>query len=394
MDEGGRTMILMAAALLALQAEPVAVKGARLVPVSGPEIDSGTIVIRGGKIEALGKDGEVPWDAKAIDGKGKVVLPAFVEAHAIRGTDRPNERVASVPFVSTFDSINPVDPAFDEALRQGIATLGIFPGNDTLIGGQACVVRPVGVTTETMTIARNVALKISLKPRTGTSRMAHLAALRRELQEAADALKAPGEPDAKREPLFRALKGQLPVFLYCPTASDVHRALDLAAAFGLKLKLVLGRDAWKAAETLARAGLDLVLDSQLEYWETDEERHEEVLREGVKALARPGVRFALQTDGSGFGSSQIAYQAAGALRQGVPREAVLKSVTLWPAEFLGLGGRLGSLEKGKDGTLLVLSGDPFDVQTWVDLVIVDGKIVYERSRDPRLRRLFEGKGAK
>jgi imidazolonepropionase-like amidohydrolase len=183
-----------------------------------------------------------------IDGAKKVVVPGFIEAHTVRGTDRPNERLASVPFVSTFDSINPVDPFYEDALRQGITTLCVMPGNDTMIGGQGCVVRPVGVTTESMMIVKNVAMKISLRPRPGVSRMAHLAALRKELNEAAEQLKEKkGEPDPRREPLARLLKGLLPAFVYCPTASDVHRAIDLADTYKFKIKLVLGRDGWKAA---------------------------------------------------------------------------------------------------------------------------------------------------
>ena len=178
----------------------VAIKGARVIPINGPELESATVLIRGGKIEAVGKDLEIPWDARVIDGSKKVVLPGFVEAHTSRGTDRPNERLASVPFVSTFDSINPVDPYFEDALRQGITTLCVMPGNDTMIGGQGCVVRPTGVTVESMMVVKNVGMKVSLKPKAGVSKMAHIAALRKELTEAAELLKEKkAESDPRRD---------------------------------------------------------------------------------------------------------------------------------------------------------------------------------------------------
>ena len=206
-----RTLWLLAA--LALGAGPddatVAIKGARVIPVSGPELENATIVVRGGKIEAVGKDVEIPWDARVIDGSKKVVIPGFIEAHTSRGTDRPNERIASVPFVSTFDSINPVDPFYEDALRQGITTICVMPGNDTMIGGQGCVVRPAGVTTESMMVAKNVAMKISLRPRAGVSRMAHLAALRKELNEAAELIKEKKDADPRKEPMSRLLKMQV-----------------------------------------------------------------------------------------------------------------------------------------------------------------------------------------
>jgi imidazolonepropionase-like amidohydrolase len=383
-------------ALTAVGAAPddaaIAIKGARVIPVSGPELENAVILMRGGKIEAVGKDLEIPWDARVIDGSKKVVVPGFVEAHTFRGTDRPNERLASVPFVSTFDSINPVDPFYEDALRQGVTTLGVMPGNDTMIGGQGCVVRPVGVTTESMMLVKNVALKISLRPRPGVSRMAHVAALRKELQDAAEALKdKKAEPDARREPLARLLKGLLPAFVYCPTASDVHRAMELADTFQFKAKLVLGRDGWKAAADIARKGYEVVLDPELEYWETDEERHEEVRRFGGEAPAKAGLRFAFQTDALPHGSSYLWFQAATAVKNGLSRAEALRAATLAPAEILGLGSRIGSIEKGKDANVVVLTGDPLEAQTWVDLVLIEGKTVYERAKDEKLKRVLEVK---
>jgi imidazolonepropionase-like amidohydrolase len=370
----------------------LAIKNARLITVSGPDIEGGTIVVRGGRIEAVGKDVEIPWDAKVIDAAGKVVMPGLVEAHTFRGMDRPNERLASVPFVSTFDAVNPVDPYFEDALRQGVTTLGVAPGNDTLIGGQACVMKPWGATTERMLVSKNAFLKLSLKPRAGTSRMAHVAALRRELDEAA----AVGADDkseaaAKREPVVRLLKGALPALLYCPTASDVLKGLELAETYKFKAVLVLGRDGWRAADEVAKRKMDVVLAPELAYWETDEEKHEEVRRLGAPAFVKAGLRVALQTDASAYGSGYLWHQAATAVKFGVPRAEALKAVTLWPAEILGLGARLGSLEKGKDANLVVMTGDPLDIQSWVDRVLIEGQTAYDRSKDERLRRVTEAK---
>jgi imidazolonepropionase-like amidohydrolase len=385
-----------ALALLALGAAPedgtVAIKGARVITVSGPELESATILVRGGKIEAVGKDLEIPWDARVIDGAKKVVIPGYIEAHTSRGTDRPNERIASVPFVSTFDSINPVDPFYEDALRQGITTLCVMPGNDTMIGGQGCVVRPVGVTTESMMVVKNVALKISLRPRPGVSRMAHLAALRKELNDAVDLQKdRKGEPDPRREPMSKLLKGLLPAYVYCPSASDVHRAIDLAETYKFKMKLVLGRDGWKAAGEIAKKGYEVVLDPDLEYWETDEERHDEVRRFGGEALAKAGVKFAFQTDAMPYGTTYLWFQAATAVKNGLSRAEAIRAATLAPAEILGLGARIGSIEKGKDANLVVLTGDPLDAQAWVDTVLIEGKVVYERAKDEKLKRVLEMK---
>lgn len=390
-----RTLWAAALAAMAIGAGPddaaVAIKGARVIPVTGPELENATILVRGGKIEAVGKNLEVPWDARVIDGAKKVVIPGFVEAHTARGTDRPNERLASVPFVSTFDSINPVDPYYEDALRQGITTVCVMPGNDTMIGGQGCVVRPSGVTTESMMVAKNVAMKISLRPKPGVSRMAHLAALRKELNDAVELLKEKKDADPRREPMSRLLKGLLPAYVYCPTASDVHRAAELAETYKFKAKLVLGRDGWKAAAEISKRGVEVILDPELEYWETDEEKHEEVRRFGAGPLAKAGVKMAFQTDAMPYGTSYLWYQAATAVKNGLTRAEALRAVTLAPAEILGLGSRVGSIEKGKDANLVVLTGDPLDAQSWVDTVLIEGKVVYERSRDEKLKRVLEVK---
>ena len=95
-----------------------AIKAGRIITVTGEEIENGIILISGGKIEAVGKNIEIPWDAKVIDASNKVVMPGWIEAHSFRGVDRPNEIMPSVPYVSVWDSINPVDPYYEDSLRQ------------------------------------------------------------------------------------------------------------------------------------------------------------------------------------------------------------------------------------------------------------------------------------
>ena len=384
------------------------VKAGRIITAAGDEIVDGMVLIRDGKIEAVGKGIEVPWDAKVLDVSKQVVAPGFVETHTWRGVDRANENVPSVPFVSTFDSVNPLDPYFEDSLRQGVTTMYVSPGNGTMIGGQGCVLKPVGTITETMVLVKNHALKLSLDPRPGMSRMAHLAALRRELDEVLDYLKeheekrkevptaagaTPGpapEMEIKREVMAKFLQGKLPAFVYCPTAADVLRAIELSKKYKFKMKLVLGRDTWKAAADIAREKLEVVLPPDMIFWETDEEKHEEVLRVLPAIFAKAGVKFSFQTEMSSTGSGYLWYQAAAAVRHGLPRADAIKAVTRAPAEILGIEARVGSIEKGKDANLLVLTGDPLDARTWVDQVLVEGKVVYERSKDAKLKKILGG----
>src|SRR5262245_45813558 len=134
--------------------ERLAIKGGKIIPVAGPPIENGVIVIRDGKIEAVGKDVAIPSDAKAIDASGKIVVPGFIEAHSMRGTDQANETNPNVPFLSVVDSIDPSQDYFDECRRQGITAVAVVPGNNTMFGGQAAIVKTAGGYVDEMVVKR------------------------------------------------------------------------------------------------------------------------------------------------------------------------------------------------------------------------------------------------
>ncbi len=390
-------------------------KAKHVLPVSGPPVEDGVVLVRAGKIEAVGKV-EIPPLARVIDAGEDWVCPGFIESHSQVGLDRGNEAQPLVPFVSTVDSLDPSSPAMEDQLREGVTTLLIIPGNDTQIGGQGILVKPKGRTVEEMLVRRAAGLKISLEPVRGQTRAGQLAAIRRALKEALDARTAaerkraegaatPGEgpegEDARRQALLDLLDGRLPAVVYAPLAMDVRNAFALLDERKLRGRIVLGPDAWRAADLLrARqdaAGPDAVLfalDPSLEALDRDEDRDEETIREVAGILHRAGVRFALTSDESAWPSRYLWYQAATAVRQGVPRDAALRAITLDAARFLGVAERVGSLEKGKDANLLLLTGDPLSAGTWVDRVILEGEPVYDRKDDRKLKRLVEGeKGA-
>lgn len=402
--------LLFVAATACAVDEPVALKAGRIIPVTGPEIKDGVILIRHGKIEALGQNLEIPWNAQVIEVGDKTVMPGFVEAHTFRGLDRANENVPSVPFVSVADAIDPVSTYFEDALRDGITTMLVLPGNDTLIGGTGLIVKPHGRTVEAMLVKRYAGLKISLKP-FQTSRMGHLRNLRREflelneyLQERTeklaeakekgdDALRQQWEEiDPRRTALVDLVEGRLPAFVYCERASDVLQAIALMKEYHFRMVPVLGPECYQAAPALARERLPAILDAQLITWERNEETEQEEMRVIPQIFAQAGVKpLAFLTEPTAYGSRYHWFQAATAVKYGMPREEALKCVTLYPAQIIGLGDRVGSLEKGKDANLIVLTGDPLDVRTWVEMVVIEGEVVYERAKDKRLEKLLTGK---
>jgi imidazolonepropionase-like amidohydrolase len=382
----------------------IAIQAGKIIPISGKEIANGVILIEDGKITSVGKKAEIPWDAFVIEAKNQVVMPGFVLAHTYRGLESANENIPEVPFLSTFDAIDPLQSFFEDSLRDGVVAMLVLPGNSTLLGGTGTVVKPHGRIVEEMLIKRYTGLKISLQPTRNTSRMGHMQRFRRYMtdlkkykeqfdQRAADAkeMKKPfdEELDVRKQPMFDLLEGKLRAFIYCDRAADVVKALEIQETHKLDAVLVLSASCYKAAPLIARKKLPVILDSQLISWETNEQTDAEEMKVIPQIMHKAGVKFAFQTDSSQYGTRHLWYQAAQAVKHGVKREEALKATTLYPAQFIGLEDRLGSIAPGKDASLIFLTGDPLDAQTWVDKVMIGGDIVYEKAKDRRLRKLLD-----
>ena len=416
----------------------LAIKAGRVLPGPGqPELEQATIVIENGRIAAIGKDVKVPWDAVVIDAPNLVAIPGYVEAHSARGMDRPNENLDIAPFLSVRDSIDPVGFYFEDSLRWGVTTINIQQGNNCVVAGQGVIVRPVGLTVDEMIVRTPSGVKLSASPKTGFSAATQAQTLRRafgdlrrsleqlvaEKKEGNDSARREalyqgrdlegenakgkamegaawkvtglelvprGEIDEKLVPLLALVEGKLPAFLYCGRPMDVHTALEVAKENGFlaKTTLVLSPAAYKAAGAIAAAKVPVILDGSSVYVETDpltgEER--EVFVPGE--LKKAGVRFALAS--ANPTTESLWFQAAQCVGRGMTRAEAVAAVTTIPAEILGLGKQLGTLEVGKFGTVVLCSGDPLSVTSWVERVVVEGRDVYDRSKDARVRHLVGG----
>jgi imidazolonepropionase-like amidohydrolase len=332
-------------------------------------------------------------------------MPGMVEAHTSRGMDAPNENVAVVPFVSTADGIDPVNISFEDALRDGITTLQVIQGNNTVVGGTGIIVKPIGPTVETMMVKRPGGMKLSLAPSGGRNRMTQIEELRRafedyatykqQLDERRAAQKKAGQPEEEIDPKQAAMRdmveGRLTAFIFCPTDAEVIRAIDLVSAHKLNAVLVLGADCYKTAPLIAKSKLPVILDPKLVLWETDEDHDKEVRHVIPVEFHKAGVKYALEAQTGALATRYLWFQAAEAVSYGVPRAEALRAITLTPAELIGVGDRVGSIDVGKDANLLLITGDPLDSKTWVDTVLIEGKTVYERKNDIRLRKLLTGK---
>ena len=382
----------------------LAVEVGRIITIAGKDIKNGVILIEDGTIKAVGTDVEIPWDAFVIEAKDKVVMPGFVLAHTSSGLDRANENLPEVPFLSTFDSIDPISTFFEDSLRDGVVAMLVLPGNNTLLGGTGTLVKPYGRTVEAMLIKRYTGLKVSLRPSRNTSRMGHMQRFRRYMSDLKDYLeeyeqrKADAKEETKpfdeeidvtKQSMVDLLNERLTAFVYCDRAADVPKALEIQQTHKLNVVLVLSPDCYKAVDLVAKSKLPVILDPQLIVWETNEQTNEEEMKIIPIIFHKAGVKFAFQTDTSQYGRRYLWYQAATAVKHGMKRIEALKSITLYPAQFIGVDDRLGSIEAGKEATLIFLTGDPLDSQSWVDQVMIAGEIVYERAKDERLKKLLE-----
>ncbi len=418
-----------ATAGLAFAQAPVAIQGGTIYTMAGEPIENGTILFRNGKVEDVGKDLKIPVEARVIDATGKIVMPGFIESHSSSGMSQANETNAIVPYVSVLDSIDPMNNYFRQARRNGVTTVAISPGNSTIIGGQAAVIKTAGEFLDEMILKPDVGMKISLRPIRG-SRMSHMAQLRKALDDAkkkmADDGKDKKKDDDKKdddkdedsddkkedsdseqqnagaaaaevtnnelnEAMFAMLSGDLPAIIYCDRAMDVGQALRLIEEYKLDATLVLGRDCHKAAKQLADIDCPVILDSSLVYWDEDARTKEETRIVVPDVFRDQEIPFTFQVSRAGgatLGSSYLWFQAATCVKHGMPREDALKALTTLPAEFLGVEKLVGSIEKGKDGDVIILSGDPLKVSTWVEKTLVNGQVVYDRDEDEQLKRLL------
>ena len=415
----------------------LAIRAGRIVTLAGPDIENGVVVIEAGRITAIGADVEVPWDVPVVDGSDLVAFPGFVEAFSSSGMDRANENVDVAPFLSIRDSLDPVNLYFENALRWGITTINVQHGDQCVIGARGMVVKPHGMTVEEMLVEPDSGLTICVSPKRGKSSATQAQVLRdtfsglrlylEELVAAAREGKDTarrealfqgrdlegenakgramegsawtvagleivprGEIDEKQAPLLQLVEGKLDAFVLCGAPRDVARGVEIARENGFleHTVFVVDNSCWKAAAELAAAGRPVVLTGSLVHSERDFMTGEEVETFVPAVFEEHGVRYALSSLSAT--TESLWYQAALAVGEGLAREKALAAVTTVPADALGLSGRVGTLEVGKDGNVVLFSGDPLSITTWVQHVVLEGKHVYDRSTDQRLRQLLEG----
>jgi imidazolonepropionase-like amidohydrolase len=391
------------------RSEMLAIKGGRILTITRGEIDGGTVLIDGGKIVEIGAKVKVPEGAEVIDASGKVVMPGLVEAHCHvgiweesigwAGSDGNERTDPATPHIRAVDAIkaNADEGGLEAALKEGITTAQILPGSANVIGGTGVVVKIAPKRTVDEMVVRNPSgMKIAFgenpqrvygveQKKMPSTRMGVAGVLREWLQKTRNYMekkelfkdepeKMP-EVDIRLEALIPVLRGEIPLRTHAHRADDIATAVRIAEEFRVEMSWEHATEGHRVAEFIAAKGIPAVWGPSLGgrgKWETRERKFE-----SLKIMHDAGVKIAIQTDAVGSSIQFLPVCAGLAVKHGLPRLEALKAITINPAEILGVADRVGSLEKGKDADIRILSGDPLDLQTKVETVIIDGEIVYK-----------------
>ncbi len=404
--------LLFAASIAApAGAQTLALTGAKVFPVSQPAIENATVVIVNGKITAVGVNVPIPAKAERIDASGRWITPGLIDPVTVLGVVEigavPQSNDASAKgdksvaaAFRVWDGLNPASVLWAPTRNEGVTTVGVVPTGG-LIAGQAAVVDLVDGTATQMLRRRPAAVVAQLQsgaaPDT-SSRGEVLLRLRELLQDAKVYATHRQAYDTARtrafattrpnlEALVPVITGQLPLMLSVDRAADIGTALDLAHEFALKLVLVGADEGWMLADRIATAHVPVItgaLDNIPGSFATLGAR-----QENAALLRKAGVQVALSTGGESFNVRNLKQHAGNAVAYGLSWDDALRAVTMAPAEILGVGGSVGTLQPGRDANLVVWDGDPFEFSTRAVRVLVHGREIHQPSRQDLLMERYK-----
>src|SRR5215472_10717305 len=390
----------------------VAIVGARVVPIVGDPIESGTVLVKDGRITAVGESVVVPEGVEVVDAAGGWVLPGFIDAHAHVGVHEEAEGWAGsdtnemtdpvMAQVRAIDAINPADLGFRDAITGGVLAVNVNPGSGNPIGGQTVALKSWGRSVDEMVLRQPSGLKSALgenpkrvwgeQRKTPATRLGTAAVIRGAFVDAANYLakidaeqrkpenkRKPVDRDLKLEALARVLRREIPWRQHSHRADDIATAMRIADEFGYRLVLDHGTEAHLLADVIAAKDIPVVIGPLFTSRSKVELRNRSLANPG--RLASAGVTIAITTDHPVVPIHFLIHQATLAVKEGLDPDVALRAVTINPARILGVADRIGSLEPGKDGDLVIWSGDPLDVMSRAERAYVDGREIYAYDHD-------------
>jgi imidazolonepropionase-like amidohydrolase len=425
-------MVLLLAMSLAIPARTqtattaYAIKGGKVFTLAGPPIENGTVLIRDGKIAAVGANIAIAGDVQVIDATGLEVYPGMFDPISQLGLNEVSAVSATVdvselgdynPELVAATAVNPASSHIAVTRANGITAVIAAPGTTSLdlqsgglIAGQASAFNLTGWTMDEMQIKRSVAMVInwptiqtaSFDFATFTVKEKPYADVKKEYDKSVNALsdwldrarhyaqaKEKGSPalferDLKLESLVPVVQGKLPVLVIADQERDIRNAVDFCSKQNLKMILGSGAEAWKVKDLLKEKKIPVVLAPTNRLPEQEDTPYDKPYTEPSELFAA-GIPFAFSSFGTAF-SRRLPQYAGTAVAYGLPRDEALKAVMLNAAQIFGLADQLGTLEPGKLANIIVTNGDPLELQTQVRYLFIKGQPI---STDNRHRDLYD-----
>lgn len=385
------------------------IKNGRVLTM-GPQgtLDDGQVLIRGGKIAAVGTDLDAP-DVQVLDAQGGYVLPGLIDAHCHIGIyetaigfpgDDGNETSDPItPQLRAIDGIYPLDPEYGAAVRGGVTAVATGPGSSNPIAGTFVAMKTWGRTVEEMVLKNPLAMKMAFGEnpknsfgrggRMPVTRMATAALIRDTLYRAREYAdkkdRAQGDPDkmpgydSRLEALEPVVRRRLPVKAHCHRADDIMTVLRLAGELDLRVTLDHCTEGYLIADEIAKSGCPAILGPLGGFPQKPEVALQSMEAAGI--LHRAGVKVAIMTDLPATHLWYLPIAAGLCVGAGLPEEEGFRAITSNAAAILGLQDRIGSLEPGKDGDVAVFSGNPIrDLWCRCTAAVTDGVIRYQERK--------------
>lgn len=405
-----------------------AISNARIVTVSGAEIESGTIVIRNGRIEAVGAGLSIPAGAEEIDARGLIVYPGMIDAgtslglveigQGAPGTVDTTEIGDMNPNAQAIVAVNPHSANVGVARVNGVTSVLTLPLGG-IISGQAAVINLDGTTPREMAVVRSAALVINFPRATTTSfdalfnpqainlsdaistRDRQLEQLRKLLRDAEAYGRAqdayardPKLPRPVQSVVLAALvpfvRGERPVIMRADREAEIRAAVRFAEEFRLRPIILGGNESWKASALLKERNVPVILTGVLNLPNREDDYYD-TLYETAAKLQQAGVRFCISSGSSASNVRDLPYHAGMASAFGLPRAEALKAVTLYPAQIMNVSDRMGSIETGKLANLVITDGDLLEARTRVRYLFINGRRLPLNSRHTELYDQFRNR---
>ena len=377
--------------------------------MTGPTIERGTVVVHGGAILAVGADIEIPAGARVIEAEGLVIAPGFFdsmstlglsEIPSVQATQDTVELGAWNPHLRALDAVNPASEHLLVARANGVTHAGAVPaGSGYGMPGRAAAIRLDGWTNQEMAIAPEIGV-VMIWPELTTRRFDRatvrfadrpfaeakkeydgrvgelrgwIASARRYASALSAGKSSRPEIDLRLAALADVADGRLPLLVRADRERQIRDAVEFAEKESLRMILVGGKESWRVASLLAEKKVPVIL-GPTQQLPLDEDEPYDRPYTLARDLRAAGVEVAISTFGASA-SFTLPYEAGQAVAFGLSWEDGLAAITRAPAQILGLGDRLGTIEPGKIANLVVTDGDPLEIRTRVVHVMIDGKLV-------------------